>query len=166
MCENNINFMQELESIVETYEYDRDSPLSADEVTKSCLWFIENAKFLPNAGAIRWIITFNGVNIGEAHINCNWEETREWEIGWHLLPTYWGKGFAGEAITAIIKYAFTHFKIHRLVAFCCTENVRSVALAKRVGMKIDGRMREVKFIKGKYYDEYVCSILESEVVII
>jgi len=165
LCKHHVQFMQELEARVETYKYDRDEPLSSDEIIEGCQWFFDNSKLLPDAGAIRWIITFNDINIGEVHINCNWDKTKEWEIGWHLLPEYWGKGFAQEATTTVIKYAFTNFNIHRLIALCCTENVRSVNLAKRVGMHLDGRMRENKLIRDKYYDEYVFSILKHEVII-
>jgi len=124
---------------------------------------MERAKSLPNEGAIRWIAHLGDVKIGEVHVCCNWEKTREWEIGWHFMPEYWGKGFATEAVTAIIKYAFAHFNIHRLMALCRAENVRSVALAERVGMRRDGRMRENQLIKGIYYDEFVYSILEHDV---
>jgi len=164
--ESDIKFFQELAEKPEYYEYDRDIAQSNDEIEKECRWFIERANALPDEGAIRWIVLHNDVRIGEIHITCNWEKTREWEIGWHLFPEYWGKGFATEAAKAAIKYAFTHFKIHRLIALCCTENIRSAALAERAGMFKDGRMRENKLIKGTYYDEYVYSILKREVMLI
>ena len=103
------------------------------------------------------------VKIDEIHINCLWNETLEWEIGWHFLSEHWGRGFATEAAKAVIKYAFENFKIHRLIALCCAENKPSVALAERVGMLKDGRMRENKLINGIYYDEYVFSVLKHEV---
>ena len=160
--ESDISFFHEFETRSEYFEYDRDMAQSKDEIAKVCLWFIEKAKALPTEGAIRWIIVNDKAIIGEVHINCNWEESQEWEIGWHLLPEYWGKGYATEATKAVIGYSFLHFKIHRLITLCCTENVRSVALAERVGMVRDGRMRENKLIKGVYYDEYVYSILRHE----
>ena len=165
LCESDIEFMQELEARPETYEYDRGTALPSDQFQKVCHWFIENSKALPDQGAIRWIATYDDVKIGEVHINCNCAEVLEWEIGWHLLPEYGGKGLATEAVNAIIKYAFTHFKIHRLVALCCTENSKSIALAQRVGMHREGRLRENILIKGLYHDEYLYSILRHEVVI-
>ena len=164
LSEFDINFMKELAAIHEYYKYDRDTAQSDDEIEKECQWFFEKIKFLPNKGAIKWITIYDNVKIGEVHINCNWEKTCEWEIGWHFLPEYWGKGFATEATKSVIKYAFTHFNIHRLIALCCTENIRSAVLAERVNMLRDGRMRENILLKGIYYDEYVYSILKHEVI--
>ena len=162
ITQSDIDFMQELEARPETYKYDWGTALSTDKIERSCLWFIENSQSLPHEGAVRWIVVCNDVKIGEVHVNCVSADNHEWEIGWHLLPEYWGKGFASEAVTAVIKYAFAYFKIHRLIALCCTENTNSVALAERVGMHRDGRMRENKLINGVYYDEYVYSVLRHE----
>ena len=146
LSESDISFIQELESRPETYEYDWDTALPYEKIENGCHWFIENTKSLPDKGAIRWILISNDAKIGEVHIDCISSENHEWEIGWHLLPEYWGRGFASEAVAAVIKYAF------------------SVSLAERVGMLKDGRMRESKLIKGIYYDEYIYSILKHEVV--
>ena len=42
------------------------------------------------------------------------------------------------------------------------ENNKNAALAERVGMMKEGRLREVKLVNGVYYDEYVFSILKRE----
>ena len=111
---------------------------------------------------MQWIVENNGVRIGEVHVACNWEETLEWEIGWYLLSEYWGNGFATEAVKAVIQFAFSHFKINRLAAFLNAENKRSAALAERVGMFLEGRLRETRLVNGVYCDEYVFSVLKRE----
>jgi RimJ/RimL family protein N-acetyltransferase len=162
LSEQDICFIQDLATRPESFKFDKNNAPSADEIIKRCHWYMEREKALPNEGAIRWIIKYNDTRIGEVHVICNWEETSEWEIGWYLLPEYWGKGFAAEAVKSVIQYVFSHFKINRLAAFLNAENDRSMALAERVGMVREGRLREVRYVKGAYYDEFIYSILRHD----
>jgi len=162
--ESDTQFMKELLARPESYQYESDEAKPADEIEKSCLWYLEESKALPDGGAIRWIVRCNEARIGEIHVRCNWEQTSEWEIGWYFLPEYWGNGFATEAGKAVIRHVFAHFKINRLAAFLNAENKRSAALAERIGMMQEGRLREVRLINGVSCDEYVFSILRREFV--
>lgn len=162
MNESDISFIQDLAANPVSFKYDRENAPQSDEVAERCEWYIKKTETLPDKGAILWIVIGNDVKIGEVHVVCNWEETHEWEIGWYLLPEYWGKGYATEAAKSVIVYVFTNFKINRLAAFLNAENERSAALAERIGMLKEGRMRETKLVNGIYYDEYVFSILKRE----
>ena len=162
--EANIGFMQKLILRPEAYFYDPDMQESPEEVVEGCHWFIEKAKLLPDEGAIRWIIQLNGESIGEVHVQCNWERTLEWEFGYHFLKEYWGKGYATEALRAVIPYVFTHFKVNRLVAFTNANNKESIALLRRVGMFEEARLREVRMSNGVYCDEMVYSMLKREYI--
>lgn len=162
MNETEIDFILMLEEQIESYKYDSDNAPTSDEVIKRCHRFIERSQELPDAGAIRWIVRKDNVMIGEIHFTCNWEKTHEWEIGYKFLKEYWGAGFASEATKAIIKHAFKYFNVNRIVAYLNAENVRSAALAERIGMLKEGRCREVKLVNGVYYDEYIFSILKRE----
>ena len=97
-----------------------------------------------------------------SHVNCLWEASREWEIGWHFLPEYWGKGFATEAAKAVLQYAFANFRINRIMACPNAENIRSIALCERIGMVREGCVREVRLLNGVYCDEVIFGILKRE----
>lgn len=162
MNENDIDFIVMLEEQAESYQYDSDFAPTYDEISKRCNWFIERAQALPNEGAIRWIMKKDNIPIGEVHFTCNWVKTHEWEIGYKLLKEYWGAGFASEAVRAVIHHAFMNFNVNRIAAFLNSENNRSAALCERIGMLKEGCLREVKLVKGIYYDEYIFSILKRE----
>lgn len=162
--ESDIGFIIKLEQQVESFKYDLEKAPTSDEVITRCNWFIENMHCLPNSGAIRWIVRNDNEMIGEVHFICNWERTREWEIGYKLLKEHWGNGYASEAVKAVIKYAFENFNVNRIAAFLNTANKRSAALVERVGMIREGHLREVRLVNGVYYDEYVFSILKREVI--
>jgi [ribosomal protein S5]-alanine N-acetyltransferase len=56
------------------------------------------------------------------------------EIGWHFNPVYWGQGFATEAAQAVLRYGFETLKLTEIYAVTLPENVRSQAVAQRLGM--------------------------------
>jgi RimJ/RimL family protein N-acetyltransferase len=56
------------------------------------------------------------------------------EIGWRLGYEYWGKGYATEAGTRALRYAFENLFLKEVVAFTTLNNRRSIAVMKRLGM--------------------------------
>lgn len=56
------------------------------------------------------------------------------EIGWRLVPEYWGKGYVGEAARASLNYAFNERGQDEVVAFAVHNNHRSTAVMERLGM--------------------------------
>ena len=61
------------------------------------------------------------------------------DIGWRLLPSAWGKGFATEGAKACLNYAFEVLKLDRVVAVCTLRNVNSERVMQRIGMTKRGR---------------------------
>ena len=65
----------------------------------------------------------------------------EIEVGWHLARRAWGNGYATEAARRCLQYAFETLGLKRIVAVTMPENERSMAVARRLGMKHEGRAR-------------------------
>jgi [ribosomal protein S5]-alanine N-acetyltransferase len=57
------------------------------------------------------------------------------EIGYHLLPEYWGKGFATEAAAYFRHYAKEHAIAPFVISIIHRENLRSQAVAGRNGLQ-------------------------------
>jgi len=162
LSETDFDFIYTLRTRPEYFKYENDVAYNDDEITNQFNRFLDGAKNLPNKGSIQWIAIHNGLKIGEVHLWCNWEKTSEWEIGWHFMLDYWGKGFATEAAKAVLQYAFANFKINRIMACPNAANTRSIALCERIGMIKEGCVREVRIINGVYYDEVIFGILKRE----
>ena len=63
--------------------------------------------------------------------------TLEVDIYWFFDEQYWGNGYASEAARCMIEYGFTRLRLRRIIAANIEiENVRSVNLAKRIGMEV------------------------------
>ncbi len=62
--------------------------------------------------------------------------TLETELFYKLGRAYWGRGYATEACRAMIAHAFTDLCLPRLVTVTAAANAASIALLRRLGMRI------------------------------
>lgn len=58
------------------------------------------------------------------------------EISYRLHPNYWKQGFAIEATKAIVDYAFMKLGLKELIAIVDPDNIDSIKVAVKLGMKI------------------------------
>jgi len=65
----------------------------------------------------------------------------EIEIGWRLTRSSWGKGYATEAARPVVTHAFETVGVRQLVADIDPQNVGSMRVAEKIGMRFigDGR---------------------------
>lgn len=61
------------------------------------------------------------------------------ELGYHLLPDYWGCGYAVEAAEAAIEHAFTELGTERIKAGHHPGNSASAAVLKKLGFELKGK---------------------------
>jgi RimJ/RimL family protein N-acetyltransferase len=59
------------------------------------------------------------------------------EIGWRLLPAFWGKGIATEAAREALRVGFEDVGLAEIVSFTAVLNTRSWAVMERLGMTRD-----------------------------
>lgn len=59
------------------------------------------------------------------------------EIGWRLLPEYWGRGLATEGARRMIVYASEELSLETLVSFTVPANARSRRVMEKLGMTHD-----------------------------
>lgn len=67
-------------------------------------------------------------------ISQNIDGENKTELGYRLDPNYWGKGLASEASSAFCRYAFDQLDIDELISIIDPHNIRSLEVAKRIGM--------------------------------
>lgn len=58
----------------------------------------------------------------------------KWEVGYHLLPRFWGNGYATEAAIACRDFCFENEMAETLISIIDPRNTRSIAVARRNGM--------------------------------
>jgi RimJ/RimL family protein N-acetyltransferase len=87
---------------------------------------------------------------------------RRAEIGYILGRAYWGKGYATEALTALIEYVFQTFSLHRIEADVDPRNAASIRLLERLGFQREGYLRERWLVGGETQDALFYGLLRRE----
>jgi len=67
----------------------------------------------------------------------------EYEMGFHLRPEFWGKGYAKEAADAIINYAFSVLKAQKLFAGHNPNNIASQKVLSKLGFS---------YVRDEFYE--------------
>jgi RimJ/RimL family protein N-acetyltransferase len=101
---------------------------------------------------------------GIISLSLNNAAIQEWEIGWSIQRQYWGLGYATEAARGVLARAFGELEARRVVAFCHTGNLASVRVMEKLGMRQEGRLRQVRWLDGRWNDEFLYAILQHEFV--
>jgi RimJ/RimL family protein N-acetyltransferase len=148
-------------SLPEVYEYQSFMPKDLAEVDD----FIRNNQSnpnMPNTWFQLALIKRDGdVLIGDIGIHFL-EDNAQVEIGYTLAPSYQGKGYASEALKAVINYLFFDLKKHRISASVDPNNIKSIRLLEKLGMR-----KEAHFIKSYrmgdvWLDDCVYAMLKEE----
>ncbi|HET9212113.1 MAG TPA: GNAT family N-acetyltransferase [Thermoanaerobaculia bacterium] len=63
------------------------------------------------------------------------------DIGFALLPAFWGQGYAHEAASAVMEYAKGALGLKRLVAITNPDNQSSIRLLEKLGFRFDRMIR-------------------------
>jgi RimJ/RimL family protein N-acetyltransferase len=100
-----------------------------------------------------------GQLIGNCGIRIASAESHEAEIGYELAPAQWGQGYATEAARSIVRFGFTQLRLHRISACCVADNTGSVRVLEKLGMRLEGRLRDKEYYKGRWWDSLAFGLL-------
>jgi len=117
-------------------------------------------------GNYRWAIIekFSGENIGQIAFCKVWEDCRTAEIEYCIGKRFWGHGYAGEALSAVIRYAFSFTDFEKLEAYHRAENTKSGRVLEKSEMhKTDTVRRFVR--EGIVPEGEVCYCIEKNNII-
>lgn len=86
---------------------------------------------------------------------------------WHGLvigeASHRGKGYGVDAVMATMRYAFEELNLERLDGGMIEYNRASVAMyCGKLGWKEEGRKRNYFFRKGRYWDQVVVGVTQSD----
>jgi RimJ/RimL family protein N-acetyltransferase len=103
-----------------------------------------------------------GELIGNCGIRMKQPGALEADIGYELAPWHWGHGYATEAARAIVRFGFTELGVHRIWSYCVADNLGSAHVLEKLGMQLEGRLRERDFYKDRWWDTLVFGLLDRE----
>jgi len=83
-------------------------------------------------------------------------------IGYKLLPKERNKGYCTEAVQIIVDYLFLSRNLVRIQAETNPKNIASQKVLEKAGFKKEGLIRKSVYIRGKWQDGVLYSILREE----
>ncbi|MGG0289723.1 GNAT family protein [Bacillus pacificus] len=112
----------------------------------------------------RWGIEKKGTGqlIGTCGFHLINHHHKRAEIGYELDDTYWGKGYATEALQAILTYGFETLQLIRIAAVVYVENKASQKLLSKAGFQEEGLLRKHMIQNGVAHDTILYSLLKEE----
>lgn len=88
--------------------------------------------------------------------------SRNAEVGLVVAPWAWHKGYAREALSLILRFAFEQINLHRVCLEVYAPNARARACYAACGFKEEGVLREHVYSCGQYIDMVQMGILRRE----
>ncbi|MDD7793298.1 GNAT family N-acetyltransferase [Clostridium sp. 'White wine YQ'] len=83
-------------------------------------------------------------------------------LGYFILPKFWGKGFVTEAAREVISYAFSQEDIIKIETGCVTENVGSEKVMKKLGMIKEAEFKQHVLLNFQLLDRVEYRLLKEE----
>lgn len=74
----------------------------------------------------------------------------------------WGKGYATEAISLVVKYAFDNLNLHKITAGCTELNLGSMKAFQKNGFEIEGVRKKQFSWKGRYINGILFGLINND----
>jgi len=84
------------------------------------------------------------------------------ELGYVISRDFWGQGLVTEAAKAVCDFAFRKMKVNRIEAGTIAGHAASERVLEKCGFRFEGVLRQREFIKGRFPDVSMYSLLRSD----
>jgi RimJ/RimL family protein N-acetyltransferase len=119
------------------------------------------------------VMELDGAVIGDLylHVEDAWTQAEvseqgkrvQAEIGWCLSPDHQGQGYVTEAMTELVRICFEDLAARRVTAAAFADNVPSLAIMRRLGMRQESRgVRDSLHRELGWIDGVVFALLADE----
>ncbi len=106
-------------------------------------------------GRFEWLIYVKGppeVAIGWISVRISDQSRTTGEIGYSIVTRRRGRGYATEAVRALVSECFERAALERVRAYCVPENERSRAVLRNVGFTEEGVLTRGATVRGRMVD--------------
>lgn len=103
-----------------------------------------------------------GALLGDVVLFWRSETDRSGEVGYIFDARFAGRGYATEAVGALLALGFDGLGLHRIAARIDDRNAASVGVVERLGFRREARLVESEWFKGEWATLLVFALLEDE----
>ena len=115
-------------------KYTGDQQISTLEEARSIIRDV-NHKDYQTYGYGRWALIYKPDNKLIGFVGLKYlPEMEVTDIGFRMLPEYWGKGIATEAAKEVIRYGFEKLGLERIIGIALPENIASCKVLEKIGL--------------------------------
>lgn len=156
--------MHAYKSVADVVRYVPYGPLSRQEVEQKIATTWAPTRFAQQGDAVCLAVEerSTGTLIGDVVLFWRSEESRSGEVGYIFDPRFAGRGYATEAVEALLGIGFDGLGLHRITARLDDRNASSARVAERLGFRREARLVESEWFKGEWTTMLVYALLEDE----
>lgn len=145
----------------EVIKYYGVSFMTLESTREQMEWY---ANLLATKTGIWWGIYTKDTNefCGAGGLNDVDAQHRKAEIGFWLLPEYWGRGILKEVMPHIFDYGFEDLHLNRIEGFVDGGNDKCKRAIEKVNFKYEGTMRQAEYKDGQPIDVAIYARLKEE----
>jgi len=104
----------------------------------------------------------SGAFVGMVNYYAHQPWNRRLAVGWILVPEMRGQGLMGEAMGALLAHGFGALEAHRIEAEIEPDNTASARLARRLGFRREGLLRDRLQVGGMPRSVAMWSLLRPD----
>lgn len=97
----------------------------------------------------------DGTPLGDIGLHISSKNPHEADVGYALLPSAQGKGYASEALAAICDYGFHTLSLWAINAWVLGDNQSSAHLLEKHGFVRTQVLEKAYQLNGEYFDDWV-----------
>lgn len=102
-----------------------------------------------------WVMDVNGDDVVAGIIGAYDYDNSKIEVGFSVSKDWQGRGFASEALKAVLEYLTENEGIECVTAWCASENIASRKVMERSGMKLVSIENDGLIVNDKVYDKMI-----------
>jgi ribosomal-protein-serine acetyltransferase len=138
-------------------------PWAARQTPEDTLSFIGSTRGqLAGNDGLQAALISDAVIIGVAGFHgIDWPN-RATSLGYWLAASAEGRGAMTRAVRALVDHAIGTWELNRVEIRADTENLRSRAIAERLGFELEGTLREAQRLGESYGDQVVYAMLARD----
>ncbi|MFK8037818.1 MAG: GNAT family N-acetyltransferase [Crocinitomicaceae bacterium] len=161
---SDLNEIHQLHSLKETDEYNTLGIPKTISETQSIIEPLIEANQQTPIHQYTFAIVNNMTRqfIGLFGLKLGHQKYKRGEVWFKIHVNYWEKGYASEALKAVINFGFNTLHLHRIEAGCAVGNAASKRVLEKTGFIQEGRGRQVLPLKSGWSDNFEYAILESD----
>ncbi|MBT8259830.1 MAG: GNAT family N-acetyltransferase [Bacteroidia bacterium] len=148
----------ELDSNPLVHKYLGNNPINSKNQAKEIIKFVQLQYKERGIGRFAAIKKSSGEFIGWSGLKLNSDKKEAlngkqnfYDIGYRLIPKFWGKGYATESSIKMLQYGFDNLKLDTIVGAAEVANIASNKILKKIGLQ---------FINEFKYDNIPCNWYE------